>query len=84
GTEGTMAKDSGPKGQQPEALRSLKSAARSGSRKPAGQGYEARGDTAPKPAAPERKQKAAAEILDAGADKRLDKMRKAAKKAPPR
>ncbi|HJW80246.1 MAG: hypothetical protein ACJ8DU_19835 [Microvirga sp.] len=79
-----MAKDSGPKGQQPEALRSLKSAARSGSRKPAGQGYEARGDTAPKPAAPERKQKAAAEILDAGADKRLDKMRKAAKKAPPR
>ena len=43
-----------------------------------------RGDTAPKPAAPERKQKAAAEILDAGADKRLDKMRKAAKKAPPR
>ena len=33
-----MAKDSGPKGQQPEALRSLKSAARSGSRKPAGQG----------------------------------------------
>ena len=30
---------------EPEALRSLKSAARSGSRKPAGQAYEARGDT---------------------------------------
>ena len=58
-----MAKDSGPKGQQAEALRSLKSAARSGSRKPDGQGYEARGDTAPKPAAPERKQRAAAEVL---------------------
>ncbi|MFL5123272.1 MAG: hypothetical protein ACJ8C8_22775 [Microvirga sp.] len=79
-----MAKDSGPKGQQPEALRSLKSAARSGSRKPGGQGYEARGDTAPKPAAPERKQDSAAEILKAGAEKRPDKMREAAKKAPKR
>jgi hypothetical protein len=79
-----MAKDSGPKGQQPEALRSLKSAARSGSRKPAGQAYEARGDTAPTPAAPERKQKAAAEVLKAGAEKRPDKMREAAKKAPER
>ena len=79
-----MAKDSGPKGQQPEALRSLKSAARSGSRKPGRQGYEARGDTAPKPAAPERKQKAAAEVPKAGAEKRPDKMREAAKKAPER
>ena len=79
-----MAKDSGPKGQQPEALRSLKSAASSGSRKPAGQGYEARGDMAPKSAAPERKQKAAAEVLKAGAEKRPDKMRAAAKKAPER
>ena len=43
----------GPGGRQPEALRSLKSAARSGSRKPDGQGYEARSDTAPKGAAPE-------------------------------
>ena len=79
-----MAKEEGPKGQQPEALRSLKAAARSGSRKPDRQGYEARGDTAPKPAAPERKQKAAAEVLEAGAEKNPARMRKAARKAPER
>jgi hypothetical protein len=74
----------GPGGRQPEALRSLKSAARSGSRKPQGQGYEARPDTAPKGAAPERKQKAAAEVLAAGVEKRPGKMTAAAKKAPER
>jgi hypothetical protein len=79
-----MAKQDAPKGRQPEALHSLKSAARSGSKKPDGQGYEARGDTAPKPAAPERKQKAAAEILKAGTEKRPGKMREGAKKAPER
>lgn len=81
-----MAKDSsgGPKGQQPEALRSLKSAARSGSRKPDGQGYEAGADTAPKAVRPEQKQKAAAEVLKAGAEKRPDKMTAAARKAPER
>ena len=79
-----MAKQEGPKGRQPEALRSLKAAARSGSKKPDGQGYEARGDTAPKPAEPKRKQKAAAEILEAGAEKNPAKMRKAARKAPER
>jgi hypothetical protein len=79
-----MAKQDEPKGQQPEAFRSLKSAARSGSRKPEGQGYEARSDTAPKPAAPERKQKAGAEVLKAGAEKRPDRMRAAARKAPER
>ncbi|HEX8663436.1 MAG TPA: hypothetical protein VF744_05345 [Beijerinckiaceae bacterium] len=79
-----MAKQEGPKGQQPEALRSLKAAARSGSKKPDGQGYEARGDTAPKPARPERKQKAAAGVLKAGTEKNPGKMRQAAKKAPER
>jgi hypothetical protein len=79
-----MPKQEGPKGQQPEALRSLKSAARSGSQKPEGQGYEARGDTAPKAAQSERKQKAAAEILKAGTEKNPGKMREAAKKAPER
>jgi hypothetical protein len=74
----------GPKGRQPEALRSLKSAARSGSRKPQGQGYEARSDTAPEGAAPERKQKAGAEVLEAGVEKRPDKMTAAARKAPER
>jgi hypothetical protein len=54
------------------------------SKMPEGEGYEARGDTAPKPAAPERKQKAAAEVLKAGAEKRPDKIRGAAKKAPKR
>jgi hypothetical protein len=79
-----MAKEEGPKGRQPEALRSLKAAARSGSQKPTGQGYEARGDTAPKPAEPKRKQKAAAEVLKAGAEKNPGKMREAARKAPER
>ena len=79
-----MPKQESPKGRQPEALRSLKAAARSGSKKPAGQGYEARGDTAPKPAEPKRKQKAAAEVLKAGAEKKPGKMREAAKKAPQR
>jgi hypothetical protein len=54
------------------------------SKMPEGEGYAARGDTAPKPAAPERKQKAAAEVLKAGAEKRPDKIRGAAKKAPKR
>jgi hypothetical protein len=72
------------KGQQPEALRSLKSAARSGSKKREGQGYAARSDTAPKGARPERKQKAAAEVLKAGAEKRPGKMTEAARKAPER
>lgn len=81
-----MARDTtaGPKGQQPEALRSLKSAARSDSKKPDGQGYEARADTAPKGARPEQKQKAAAEVLEAGTEKRPDKMTAAARKAPER
>ena len=79
-----MSKPQGPRGQQPEALRSSKTASRTGSRKPDGQGYEARSDTAPRPAAPGRKQQAAAEILKAGAEKRPDKMREAAKKAPER
>ena len=79
-----MAKEDGPKGRQPEALRSLKVAARAGSKKPAGQGYEARGDTAPTPAEPKRKQKAAAEVLEAGTEKNPGKMREAAKKAPQR
>jgi hypothetical protein len=74
----------GPKGRQPEAMRSLKSAARSGSKKPEGQGYEARSDTAPKGASPERKQKTAAEVLEAGVEKRPNKMTGAAKKAPER
>jgi hypothetical protein len=72
------------KGQQPEALRSLKTAARSGSKKPADQGLEAKSDTAPRPASSKQKQSAAAEILEAGVAKKPKAMEAAAKKAPSR
>ena len=71
-------------GQQPEALRSLKTAARSGSQKPHDQGLKAEADTAPRPAAPERKQEAGAGVLKAGVAKDVEGMEKAAKKAPSR
>jgi hypothetical protein len=72
------------KGQQPETLRSLKSAARAGSKKPREQGLEAQSDTAPIPAPPEQEQAAAAEILKAGTEKNPKAMEAAAKKAPRR
>jgi hypothetical protein len=71
-------------GQQPEALRSLKSAAKSGSRKPRDQGLEAKSDTAPIPASPEQKQDAAAKVLREGVKKNPQGMEEAAKKAPRR
>ena len=67
------------KGQQPEALRTFGTAARSGSKKPDDQGYEAKPETAPKSASSERKQKAAAEVLQAGVEKDPKKARDAAK-----
>jgi hypothetical protein len=72
------------KGQQPEALRSLKAAARSGSRKPADQGLQAKDDTAPPPSSSKRKQAAATEVLKAGVAKKPKAMEAAAKKAPSR
>jgi len=72
------------KGQQPEALRSLKVAAKAGSKKPAEQGMRAKGETEPRPAPLEQEQQAAAEVLKAGAEKRPRDMEKAAKKAPDR
>jgi hypothetical protein len=71
-------------GQQPEALRSLKTAAEHGSKKPDDQGLTARGDTAPKPSSLKREQDTAAEVLEAGAQKDPRRMDKAAKKAPER
>ncbi|MBD2747087.1 hypothetical protein IC232_10335 [Microvirga sp. BT688] len=71
-------------GQQPEALRSLKSAAKAGSQKPDDQGLEARGDTAPIPASPEQEQDAAAKVLREGVKKNPRGMEEAAKKAPRR
>jgi hypothetical protein len=71
-------------GQQPEALRSLKAAAKAGSRKPEDQGLEARGDTAPIPASLEQEEEAAAEVLKEGVAKNPKGMEDAAHKAPKR
>jgi hypothetical protein len=71
-------------GQQPEALRSLKSAAKAGSRKPPEQGLEARPDTAPVPAPLEQEQDAAAKVLQDGTRKNPRGMEEAARKAPRR
>ncbi len=69
-------------GQQPEALRSLKSAAKAGSQKPEGQGLEARRETAPVSAPLEQEQDAAAKVLREGVKKNPSGMEAAAKKAP--
>ena len=71
-------------GQQPEALRSLKSAAKAGSQKPRDQGLEAGSDTAPIPAPPEQEQDAAAKVLQEGVKKNPQGMEEAARKAPQR
>jgi hypothetical protein len=71
-------------GQQPEALRSLKAAAKAGSRKPEEQGLEARGDTAPIPASLEQEEEVAAEVLKEGVAKDPQGMEDAARKAPKR
>ncbi len=70
-------------GQQPEALKTFSAAARSGSVKPKDQGVTAKEDTAPKPKDLEAKQKAAAEVLTAGAEGR-PRTSAAAKKASER
>jgi hypothetical protein len=62
--------------QQPEALKTFHTAAHSGSVKPKEQGLTAKDDTAPKAKDPSKKNKAAAEVLKAGAEGRL---RRAAK-----
>jgi hypothetical protein len=71
-------------GQQPEALRSLKSATKAGSQKPRNQGLEARDDTAPIPAPLEQEQDAAAKVLQEGVKKNPQGMERAARKAPER
>jgi hypothetical protein len=71
-------------GQQPEALRSLKSAAKAGSQKPQGQELEARGDTAPICAPLEQEQDAATKVLQEGVKKNPQAMEKVARKAPER
>ncbi|WP_201860597.1 hypothetical protein [Microvirga soli] len=71
-------------GQQPEALRSLKSAAKAGSQKPKDQGLEARADTKPIPAPLEQEQDAAAKVLKEGVEKNPQGMEDAARKAPER
>jgi hypothetical protein len=71
-------------GQQPEALRSLKSAAKSGIKKPDDQHMSASGQTAPRSASLEQQEDAAAKVLAAGAKKDTKGMETAAKKAPKR
>ncbi|WP_134499688.1 hypothetical protein [Microvirga pakistanensis] len=71
-------------GQQPEALRSLESAAKAGSQKPKDQGLEARGDTAPVSAPLEQEQETAAKVLEEGVRKNPQGMEEAARKAPER
>jgi hypothetical protein len=63
-------KGSGAKGQQPEALNTFHAAARSGSVKPKDQGLTAKADTAPKAKDPSKKNRAAADVLKAGAEGR--------------
>ena len=82
--EVAMAKrSSGAKGQQPEALKTFGAASRSGSIKPKDQGLTAKSDTAPKAKASGTKDKAAAEVLKAGAEGRAG-TKKAAKQASDR
>jgi hypothetical protein len=54
-------------GQQPEALRSLKTASHTGGRKPEQQGMTASRSTAPRKQNPAAKDQEAARILEAGA-----------------
>ncbi len=58
-----------PGGQQPEALASLKAAARSGSKKSKDQGLRASPSTAPQPGSLEAEEGKAADILAKGAAK---------------
>jgi hypothetical protein len=76
-------KGSGAKGQQPEALNTFHAAARSGSVKPEDQGLTAKADTAPKAKDPSKKNKAAADVLKAGAEGR-PRTSRAAKRASDR
>ena len=70
-------------GQQPEALKTFHAAARSGSVKPKDQGLTAKSDTAPTSKDLAKKQRAGAEVLRAGAERRPHTS-KAAKKASER
>ena len=74
---------SGSQGQQPEALKTFHTAARSGSVKPKDQGLTAKPDTTPKAKDLKTKQKAAAEVLRTGAEGR-PRTSAAAKKASER
>ena len=77
---GTRKSSSDAKGQQPEALNTFHAAAGSGSVKPKDQGLTAKTDTAPKPKNLSEKNKAAADVLKAGAEGR-PRTNRTAKKA---
>ena len=79
----TRKTSSSPQGRQPEALDTFAAASRSGSVKPKDQGLAAKSDTRPKRKNPGEKDKAAAEVLKAGAEGR-PRTNPAAKKASDR
>jgi hypothetical protein len=67
---GSNKNSSGPQGQQPEALNTFNAASRSGSIKPKEQGLTAQPESRPKTKDPAEKNKAAADVLKAGAEGR--------------
>ncbi len=58
-----------PGGQQPEMVKGLEAAARSGSKKPDDQGMQATPETAPEPGSLEEEERRAAEILKQGSER---------------
>jgi hypothetical protein len=64
--ETEMPEEKKPEGEEPEALRSLEAAARTGGKKPSDQGLAAKPDTEPLPDSPDREAKTAEEVLQAG------------------
>ena len=62
-------KSTTPKGEMPESLRTFEAAGRAGGAKPRDQGLTAKPSTAAKPDDPDRKNKAATDVLAAGIKK---------------
>ena len=70
-----------PKGEMPESLRTFEAAGRSGGAKPKDQGLTAKPETAAKPDDPDRKDKAATDVLAAGVKKDPEAMTEVVQKS---
>ena len=70
-----------PKGEMPESLRTFEAAGRSGGAKPKDQGLTAKSETAAKPDDPDRKDKAATDVLAAGVKKDPEAMTEVVQKS---